>query len=1097
MNANSSTVDSIQLHVDTFSTKSSQSFELDLPHFEMIQNLSYFGFQWHHVYHCLDEYQITVTSSNHGDELNLKYMMKAPDLKALFETDNMDVSRIDTNLLAVALENGISFPQCTVFTIYIEPSFSNAEDSTNSSKFEHTVMYFTYSVPPNGLKMVNKDSNFFDIVWDREDCYESYMITFSNSTYSWNETIKNDGENKSLAVNDLQACTKYNIKIWSMSSEKGLSEDHSYLTVYTEHPEEIHITNDTSYNDIHFNVSLHGTDCLTHYLFRLCDNDIEDEENCISQPVNGNQSNLEFHNLTDGKTYSYELVGYDSSNSTVFNSERQQIKTPRIVTVKLELLETTNITIKLELISNIFEDNTVDNIIDMSVLISCTDKRTNSTMNVTFSQTVEHAIFEVDPYSYYNCLGVLTFENEDYKSNALDILTEDGIPSEPLSLELISATPTEAVLKWNSPSVLNGESISDYLVDISPLCEIDNEENEYCETKCSDSFSLHTNKTTIIIHDLIPFHSYGIKVSAKTKHPTYGPSTNENFIIKTLPAKPKSPHLDKIFETFEGNVEIDFYPECPLTGNTSFKAGWNCHSTEENHGDSCTNSIDDVHMLQDGQKIQIKGLEGGHSYDLFILATVKDCWKEKEGDCVTQSNIETFFKEGIPSHPIALSLSSISPNTALVKWKEPSTLNGDSILDYLIEVIPICQKEKDACGEICESKFSFHTKDTFLNITGLSSYSAYDIKVSAKTKHPTYGPNNEEELIIKTPPSKPNPAQIESIYETLGGKIVIEFRQGCPITGNMAFEAMWNCLEEDEKKALCKENNNKMEQNLLEFKDGKGKVEIENLQGGVFYDFFVVAMVNECDYEDANRCTTKSKPSKLFKDGVPSKPRNLNLVNVSPSEASIKWEHPKHINGEKIIDYLVEVVPGCKPKDEHSYCESICRKSFILHTNETQMIVDKLQSYSTYEINVSAKTRYPKYGLTTEDLVVSTPPSKPHKPRIIKTHQTSGGTLMVHFKHSCPLTGVTDFEIDWKCQSESKESVCKNVTNVKQYLHGNDKIEVVGLDGGHFYDLTVLAKVKNCWTKEGTKCETASKSEIVFLGNQIVLVSYIASKLLE
>ena len=90
---------------------------------------------------------------------------------------------------------------------------------------------------------------------------------------------------------------------------------------------------------------------------------------------------------------------------------------------------------------------------------------------------------------------------------------------------------------------------------------------------------------------------------------------------------------------------------------------------------------------------------------------------------------------------------------------------------------------------------------------------------------------------------------------------------------------------------------------------------------------------------------------------------------------------------------------------------------------------------------------------------------------------------MVQFKHTCPLTGITDFEIDWKCQSDSKENFCKNVTNVKQYLHGNDKIEVVGLDGGHFYELAVVAKVKNCWNKDGTQCETSSKSKIVFLGN--------------
>ena len=212
------------------------------------------------------------------------------------------------------------------------------------------------------------------------------------------------------------------------------------------------------------------------------------------------------------------------------------------------------------------------------------------------------------------------------------------------------------------------------------------------------------------------------------------------------------------------------------------------------------------------------------------------------------------------------------------------------------------------------------------------------------------------------------------------------------------------------------------------------------------------------------------------------------MVSVSPTEAFIKWDTPKQVNGDVIVDYLIEVLPGCKPKDEHSFCETVCSKPFSLHTNQTNIKVEKLQSYSTYEINVSAKTKHPTYGAKTDQqLLVSTPPSKPQKPRIVKTHQTSAGTLMIHFKHTCPLTGITDFEVHWKCQSDPKENFCNNVTKIKQYLHGNDKIEVVGLDGGHFYDLAVSAKVKNCWNEDGTKCETMSKSKIVFLGK---LISY-------
>ena len=89
---------------------------------------------------------------------------------------------------------------------------------------------------------------------------------------------------------------------------------------------------------------------------------------------------------------------------------------------------------------------------------------------------------------------------------------------------------------------------------------------------------------------------------------------------------------------------------------------------------------------------------------------------------------------------------------------------------------------------------------------------------------------------------------------------------------------------------------------------------------------------------------------------------------------------------------------------------------------------------------------------------------------------------MIEFKHACPLTGNTEYEAQLTCQEGTKGSFCKNVTNVKQYLHENNKIEVVGLDGGHFYDVAIAAKVKNCWDGNGSKCVTTSKPKIVFLG---------------
>ena len=249
------------------------------------------------------------------------------------------------------------------------------------------------------------------------------------------------------------------------------------------------------------------------------------------------------------------------------------------------------------------------------------------------------------------------------------------------------------------------------------------------------------------------------------------------------------------------------------------------------------------------------------------------------------------------------------------------------------------------------------------------------------------------------------------------------------------------------------------------------------------YDFAIAAKVDNCSNENGNECMVKSESKTIFKDGIPSSPIELNLVDVSPFDALIEWKQPNVINGNSILDYLIDVIPGCNPRDKLSYCESFCSKPFSLHTNETQIKIDNLKPYNNYEITVSAKTKHPTYGPKADkDLIVSTPPAIPGKPRIVKAYQTSAGNLMIRFKHACPLTGNTDFEVQWRCQSDSKERFCGNRTRIKQYLHGNDKIEVVGLEGGHFYDVTLNARVKNCWNEDGSTCVNRSKSEIVFLG---------------
>ena len=1071
------------LYKGVLSTKISDTFLFEPVHFKVSQNSSYFGLQWHHTYACFDEYEISITSH---DKINLRRVVSVPNIRSLTNESYLQGSVVTINLMETALKQDITFKQCSMVDASITPMLDNKESLRTLrsaffyAPFERTLLYFTKPLPPNGLKMVNKDSHFFDITWIKEDCYEAYLINIFNSTFSWNQTFINDG-NKDLKIANLHACTKYNLKIWSISDSIGMSEDHSYLTVYTEHPEDIHISAVAAYNEITLNITLHGIDCLKHYAIYVCNEEKESKEECKKQEIQGGpESSLEFTDLMDGTLYSYELIGYDVNQSTVFKKPKQLIETKRIVIVKLNKIEIKDTSILLQMYSNIFEPpgEVAAPDLQFSALIVCTGNGNSS--NSTIINIYNPVLVDTIPYSKYNCTGILNFERELYYSNRLEIQTKEGIPSMPKDLELVDTSSTEASIQWVPPSDLNGDHIIDYQIDILPKCKRD-DMHWYCKTVCRESFSLHTNQTYINVKGLAPYNIYEVGISAKTKNPTYGPKSDEIIIIETHSSKSNPPRIEKVAETSEGKVIIDFSHDCPLTGFTDFKVHLKCMDEDD---DRCYEKDTTVKQFIRGSRtIEVVGLDGGHLYDFFIVAKVEDCMGKKGNNCFTKSESKSFFKEGIPSEPIGMHLVELSPTEADIEWQEPSIFNGDSILDYLVEIMPLCEpQDLGYCDSECPDTVFLHTHRTHITAKNLLPFSSYDIKISAKTKHPSYGPKTKEELIIETPPAKPHPPAILNVEETIEGNLVINFEQGCPLTGKTVFEIQCDC-EGGESGVPCTKDTS-----LQQYLRKNNTIELINLPGGRFYDLCLVAKVKNCGnnkpWKHGSTCATASKSLHVFKEGSPSSPTELKLVSVSPTHAHIEWKPPSIIQGDSVLDYMVEIVPGCKPKDEHNYCKPICLDSFFLHTSETQIRIDKLHPYNTYEINVSARTKCPIYGPQADtDLIVSTPPAKPEKPKIVKAYQTSAGSLMVHFKYICPLTGDTDFQINWSCQAGSTKSSCRNATNVKQYLHGNDRLEIVGLDGGHFYDVTLVAKVSHCWKKDGDECIAKSKSKIVFLGN--------------
>ena len=202
--------------------------------------------------------------------------------------------------------------------------------------------------------------------------------------------------------------------------------------------------------------------------------------------------------------------------------------------------------------------------------------------------------------------------------------------------------------------------------------------------------------------------------------------------------------------------------------------------------------------------------------------------------------------------------------------------------------------------------------------------------------------------------------------------------------------------------------------------------------------------------------------------GTPSAPLYLSVDKIGIEEAFLEWTKPEVSNG--IIElYKIKIRKICESHPDDQICHEICTpdESTVI-TDGTEETITKLTAWTHYEISVAAKTKHPEYGPFSQPIRLKTLPGKPKVPEILgEPSQTKRGGIMIEFNYPCPLTGPTAFFARYEA-SVDKSLFLGNATQV---THRPLAIEIVGLPGGHNYDVWIEACVED-------ECQ-AGKSKIV------------------
>ncbi|XP_034939072.1 tyrosine-protein phosphatase Lar isoform X2 [Chelonus insularis] len=491
-------------------------------------------------------------------------------------------------------------------------------------------------------------------------------------------------------------------------------------------------------------------------------------------------------------------------------------------------------------------------------------------------------------------------------SYPISVRTWEDVPGKPQDVNATAINSTAITVRWKPPRVQDQNGvIRGYQINVQ---EVSDESDDLLnEPICRDV--LH-DVLEINVTDLQPNTKYQIQVAALTRK---GDGDRSFPIhIRTPGGVPNKPPVNtKILNKDPIVLELEWTKPSDIGGELlgyRVKYGLKNQPLKEEF-------ISDINQY----KFKIEDVERGVHYEFRVAA-------ENQNGIGQENVIFWESPEGEPSGPPTnLTYSFQTQDTVCVKWDEPSRQHRNGqIIRYDVEF----NKKND--HSTIEARNTTKKRAVFTN---LEEATEYVFHVRAHTSRGA-GPYSEKITIVTDRDIGRAPMFVKAVA-----------------TSESSVEVWWEPVPNRDKIIGYKifytmtavEDLDEWKQKLIDLTES---ADLENLERDTAYAIAVAARYkNDTLGRLSQKVTVKVKPEDV--------PINLRASDTSTHSMTLSWSSPIRLNPSS-YNVSFDAVKDFLDSQGITQIQIIPKKTIVLEPSVTLAVIDELQPFTTYNVNVTA-----------------------------------------------------------------------------------------------------------------------------------------------
>ncbi len=598
---------------------------------------------WEDRYSCVDSYSVSLSLGE----------------------DAVSASEVERDLGTVeVLFESLDLEQCVDYEVKVTPK---SRQASWDSSHVHQLFHFTEPTPPVSARLTFVNDSSASLEWEKYTCHTGYLIEIN--TKDGEESRNVTSKSAEVTIEELQPCTLYDLKIWSLANSQSSSQalDFSFAT---KHSPDLSISANATENSISFKVSdLGNTDCVEKHVLFLCD--FERERRCWNATLGGANAAAEFADLEAGRLYSYQLVATNGRGMEVFFTPEHTVETEEALTAAMSVAEARETEVLLLLNSSHLyreELNEVDATADSvrwEAEVDCVGRDGSVGRGEANPEQEVVVVSNLNPGISYDCFGVFTVgKGKEVTLEEVNVTTKCGVPQNQLLLAGEFVGEDVYLLSWedgdgsSSSSSSSTCEIGEYLVKVEAECL--NSKSALCLESCLNLNEARVTEEMDMELRLFPSVEYSFSVSGKfTDSGDFGPESEALVVVTANEREARRPRImsaigsdgntiivevcntEIIFHRHIYILLLDFFVsspqfthDCPVPEGAGFATRAECVE--------CRFQPKITSRRIKENTFELSGLEGGHYYQVWVDMVDEDCGddgaRNSSSSCVLSSS---------------------------------------------------------------------------------------------------------------------------------------------------------------------------------------------------------------------------------------------------------------------------------------------------------------------------------------------------------------------------------------------------------------------------------------------------------------------------